>query len=142
MKTAQTTLNKVHLVALERGEPVVPSVIDYCLSEGIRAASVSAIGAVEGVEIGAFDPARKVYDRVQPEGVFELIALTGNIAEDDAGLTVFHAHVTLGDAQGRSVSGHLFQATCAVTVELVILELDADLKRELDEATGLKLWAP
>ena len=142
MKSAQTSLNKVHLLALERGEPVGPSVIDYCLNEGIWAASVSGIGAVEGVEIGAFDPARKIYDRVQPEGIFELIALNGNIAEDDEGMTVFHAHVTLGDGEGHAVSGHLFQATCAVTAELVILELDADLKRELDEATGLKLWAP
>lgn len=137
----QTDLRAVHLVALERGEPVIKTLIQYALQRNIRCASVSGIGAIGDVEIGAFVVGERRYQRTRLPGDWELLSLSGNLADDDEGKLVFHPHVVLGDADGQTRGGHLFQASCAVTVELVLHEYEWTITRRTDGFTGLKLWS-
>ncbi len=136
-----TDLRAVHLVALERGEPVIETLLEFATERNIRCASVNGIGAIDGVEIGAFVVGERRYQKTSLPGEWELLSLNGNLADDDDGATVFHPHVVLGDAEGHTRGGHLFAASCAVTVELVIHEYEGTLTRRPDEFTGLKLWS-
>jgi len=140
MEHSRRKPKQVLLVALERGEAVIPSVLEICEQQGIGAAWVQGIGAVCDVEIGAFDLQHRRYETTCPAGDWELLSLQGNIGRDETGAHVFHPHVVLGDLEGNTVGGHLFQATCAVTVELAIQEIGGTIQRRIDPEIGLKLW--
>lgn len=52
-----------------------------------------------------------------------------------------HAHAVLADSSGRVLAGHLVRGTI-FAAELYLKELaQADLNRDYDSQTGLKLWA-
>lgn len=140
MKHSDCEIAATRLLVLERGDEVVATILGFCRSKGIRGAWVQAIGAVEGVEIGAYDRERQAYVKARPEGVWELLALSGNVAVDETGAPVLHAHVVLGDEAGQARGGHLFEARCAVTVEVVLTVFREPVHRRLVPAVGLKLW--
>jgi uncharacterized protein len=54
-------------------------------------------------------------------------------------LTQVHAHVVVGRADGTAHGGHLLEAHVWPTLEVVLTEAPAHLRRELDEETGLPL---
>jgi uncharacterized protein len=140
MLQSQTRTAKVHLLALQVGEPLVASIVGYCGEHGIGAADVRAIGAIDEARLGAFDPAQGRYQQWEEHEARELLSLTGNVALLADGAPFLHAHVVLGDLSGVVVGGHLFEARCAVTVEVVITELECTIVRGYDEGTGLNLW--
>ena len=47
----------VHMLRLDRGEPVVASLCEYVGKAGIRGGSIVGLGALEGAEIG-YNPDR------------------------------------------------------------------------------------
>ncbi len=127
------------LAVLEPGEPVIPSVLTLAERHALDAAWVQGIGAVRDIEIGAFDRDARRYVTTRLDGDWELLSLQGNLGVDADGVRVFHPHVVLGDAAGEVRGGHLIEATCAVTVELLLQGLEGRLERDVDEPTGLKL---
>ena len=129
---------RVHLVRLDKGEPVLASLHEYVGRRRIRGGSVVGLGAIEAAEIGYFDPQRKAYDRTTIPGARELLSLVGTISRLD-GAPFVHAHVTLAGPDHSVVGGHLFEARVAVTGEFVIDEAPIASARVLDDATGLKL---
>jgi uncharacterized protein len=57
-----------------------------------------------------------------------------------AGRPFVHAHAVLSDKNGRTMAGHLIEAT-VFAAEIHLIELKGmNLERELDEETGLFLW--
>ena len=129
---------RVHVVRLDKGEPVVASLQAYLGEHRIRGGSVVGLGAVEAAEIGYWDAARRTYDRTTIAETRELLSLVGTISRLD-GKPFLHAHVTLGAPDHSVVGGHLFEARVAVTGEFVIQEGAIASNRELDDVTGLKL---
>ena len=131
-------LGEVHLLKLEIGDEVVKSVLEFARAQEIRAATVSAIGAMTDPVIGYFNVTSKDYDRHELSGNYEIVSLLGNIARKD-GEPLLHAHVVLGSSLG--VYGvHLFGGTICATGEFVITPLEGELKRSIDPATNLPLW--
>jgi len=129
---------RVHVVRLDKGEPVVASLQAYLGEHRIRGGSVVGLGAVEAAEIGYWDAARRTYDRTTIAETRELLSLVGTISRLD-GAPFVHAHVTLAGPDHSVVGGHLFEARVAVTGEFVIDEAPIASARVLDDATGLKL---
>jgi uncharacterized protein len=129
---------RVHIVRLDRGEPVIASLLDYLGRRRILGGSIVGLGAVEAAELGVFDPRRREYDRTVLAEPRELLSLLGTISRLD-GRPFVHAHVVLGNPDLSVVGGHLFEARVAVTGEFVIDAAPIASRRALDEATGLKL---
>ena len=127
-----------HLLRVDRGEDLVASITGYCDAAGISSASVSGIGAVQGVEIGFYQLAAKQYQRMRFEGIFELLTLSGNITRVD-GKAFMHAHATLGASDFSVLGGHLFAAEVAVTGEIFLVETRLALTRKMNDGVGLKL---
>jgi predicted DNA-binding protein with PD1-like motif len=74
-------------------------------------------------------------------GPLEIASCMGNIALDEEGRTVVHAHLVVSNEKGQAFGGHLMK-DCHVgaTAELVIGEaVGVDLRRIFDEKTKLKL---
>lgn len=105
------------MVRLFRGEKVHESLVHFAEKLSIPTASYYGIGGIAEVELGYLRLESKQYQKNLFEGDYELVSLIGNICELD-GKPFCHSHVTLGNENYQSISGHLFEATVFATVEL------------------------
>ena len=126
-------------IRLDRGEQVLTSLQQAFREANIRSGIVQAIGALEDVELGYFVLSEKQYRRKKLEGIFELLAFSGNISQVD-GQAFLHAHAVIGDPEFRVWGGHFFDAKVAVTMEVFVYPVNYALSRQHDTFTGLKLW--
>ena len=65
------------------------------------------------------------------------MSLTGNICREDDDY-LLHLHAVLGDEKKSVVGGHFIEGKVEITGEIVLLKTNLDVKRKLDEKTGLK----
>ena len=141
MMTKKLTCQKTdvgYLVRLMQGTRVTETLGAFFEEEGISAGVISAIGALEAVELGYFDRAARTYLRKTFSEIYELVSFTGNISLVD-GVPFMHAHAILSNADYTPIAGHFFDATVAVTMEAYIQPFSVTITREPDETTGLKL---
>jgi hypothetical protein len=107
----------------------------------VRLGRVEAIGAVQKAAIGFYNQETRAYQFESFEKPLEITKLTGNISLKD-GIPFVHAHVTLSDASGSCVGGHLAPGTVVFACEFLIEIYDGPaFKRSLDDQTGLALWS-
>ncbi|MFQ5908487.1 MAG: PPC domain-containing DNA-binding protein [Thermoplasmata archaeon] len=125
------------VVKLERGEEVLASLEKALAERGITSGLVlSGIGALEGVELGWFDPLGGQYVRRHLEGSHELLSLQGSVTlEADPPL---HVHASLAGSDHGAVGGHLFEGSVSVLAEIGIQHLEGlRMTRRKNPATGL-----
>ncbi len=68
------------------------------------------------------------------KGPFEIVSLVGTLSQDGC-----HTHISLGDSKGKTISGHLKEATVLTTAEIVLgLTEKLQFSREFDKETGWK----
>lgn len=132
--------NGRYVLALARGENVIETLTNFCAKEGINAATLSGIGAVERVKIGYYDLAKREYFFRDEPGVFEVASMQGNVALVE-GKPFIHAHAVLSrcDETLECIGAHIKEAFVAVTLEIVLIPLDMQLSRKLNDDIGLKL---
>ena len=88
--------------------------------------------------LGYFDwPSRK-YEKIPVNEQVEVLSLIGDIAVKD-GQSAVHAHIVVGRSDGSKRGGHLLEAHVRPTLEVVIDESPAHLKKQLDPESGLAL---
>ena len=90
------------------------------------------------VKLGFFDRVRKDYEPIPIAEQVEVLTLAGDIAMKD-GEPQVHAHVVVGEADGTAWGGHLLEGHVWPTLEVVLVESPAELRRTLDKETGLAL---
>ncbi len=127
-----------YLLRLMKGAPVMHTLEAFLARQEIYGGVISAIGALEAVELGYFHREKREYQRRKFSGVYELVSFTGNISRVE-GKPFVHAHAVLSDAEYRPIGGHFFEGIVAVTVEAYIRRLSGNIRRTPDEETGLKL---
>jgi predicted DNA-binding protein with PD1-like motif len=106
---------------------------------GVRAGLLIVIGSLKMVVLGYYRGGEYKYIRL--EGPLEIASCTGNIAVDERGETIIHAHVVVTNERGEAFGGHLMQGSIVgVTAELTIIEgIGLNLQRTFDEKKKLKL---
>ena len=125
---------------LPHGKDLITSIEDFCIELSIQMATFSIIGAVSSVTFGAYDQKQQVYVTVTEEAPLEIVNCIGNVSLKD-GDPVVHAHIVLGDKQGKTMGGHLFSETILFVGEIDLQELTGKpLERVYDDTTGLMLW--
>jgi predicted DNA-binding protein with PD1-like motif len=129
---------KLHVVVLERGEEAVSSLLRFARDEDVRSAQITAIGAFSEIVLGFFDPLRKRYEEISLREQVEVLTLTGNFTEASGGPGL-HAHVAVGKRDGSAHGGHLMRGQVAPTLEAIVVEVAAELRRRIDPETGLAL---
>lgn len=107
----------------------------------LSAAYFTGIGAFSAVTLGYFDWEKKEYQPIEIREQVEVASLTGDVALKDDRPEV-HAHLVVGDARGHAHAGHLIEGHVRPTLELVLTESPAELRKLVDEETGLALIAP
>ena len=131
--------NDTYVVRMDRGEEIMGTLTDLCEQEGIRLASVAAIGAVDRAVVGLYDVGEKVYHKKEFREPMELTGLLGTVTEKD-GKPYLHLHATLCDANMLSHGGHVNELYISATCEMILRLLPGEVGRRLDETTGLNLF--
>ena len=124
-------------IRLFKNENVNYKIKEACKLHKVKTAVVlSGIGQLKNVKLGYFKK-KEDYTPDLFKSPYELLSLTGNICRDKDGY-LLHLHAILGDEKKNTVGGHFIEGQVSITCEIVLLKSDMDIKRELDEETGLK----
>jgi predicted DNA-binding protein with PD1-like motif len=127
-------------VVLGTGEEAVGSLLSFAREHGVTTGAFTGLGAFQGVTLGFFDVDRKEYERIRLDEQVEVVTLVGNFATKD-GEAKLHPHVVVSKRDGRAFGGHLLEAHVRPTLEVVVTEMPAQLRRVTDPETGLPLLA-
>jgi uncharacterized protein len=127
---------QVHVIILDTGEEAFAALTRFANEAGISAASLTAIGAFERATVGWFDIASKSYRKIEVNEQCEVLSAIGDVALGDDGL---HVHIVLGLADGATRGGHLLAGTVRPTLEVVLTEVPATLRRKKRADLGIAL---
>lgn len=123
---------------LDRGDEVMSTLQRFATEHSLTASRVTAIGAFESATLGYFNWDSKEYERIAVDEQVEVLSLVGDIALDGDEPKV-HAHVVLGRRNGQAMGGHLLEARVRPTLELMLVESPAHLRRVCDPVSGIPL---
>src|SRR5947207_8236137 len=130
---------RIHVVVLDAGEEAFTALARFANQTAILAASVTAIGAFERATVGWFDFAAKTYRKIEVDEQCEVLSAIGDIAVGDDGKASLHIHVVLGLSDGSTRGGHLLAGTVRPTLEVVLTEAPAKLRRKKRADLGIAL---
>lgn len=125
-------------VILQTGDEVIACLTDFATRERITAAQVSAIGALSDAELQYFDWETKDYRKIPVDEQVEVASLLGDVAEAD-GKPALHLHIVIGRRDGSAMAGHLGTAHVRPTLEVIVTESPAHLRKRHDPESGLAL---
>ena len=128
-----------YFIRIDKGEEIVSVLSEFCNLKSIKLGKISAIGAVNEVEIGIFDLFKKEYHSNNIKGTFEILSITGNITSKND-KPYLHMHIMLSDSKYNAFGGHLNRAIVGATCEVIIEELNGKLDRYFDEKLGINLF--
>jgi len=122
----------------DSGEEVMENLTRFVRDQNISAARFTAIGAFSAATLGYFDLDRKDYVHIAVDEQVEVLSLIGDVAieKDEAKI---HAHVVLGKRNGTAHGGHLISARVRPTLEVILVQSPAFLKRTYRPEVGLAL---
>jgi hypothetical protein len=126
----------------DKGDEVMKELIAFAEQEKLAGAHFTAIGAFSEVTLGYFQRDRKAYKRMVLAEQVEVLSLLGDIALDPTGVAKAHAHVVVGLSDGQTRGGHLLAARVWPTLEVILVESPAFLRKRHDPDSGLALIDP
>ncbi|MEV4539471.1 PPC domain-containing DNA-binding protein [Asanoa sp. NPDC049518] len=117
-----------YVMVCDPGEDAVAALHELADRERLEAASITGLGGFEHATVGWFDRAVNDFRRNEVDEPAEVLSLIGNVAEGPDGPSL-NVHVVLGLADGTTRGGHLLAATVFPTLEAVVTETPAELRR-------------
>ena len=130
---------ETRVIILDSGEEAFATLTKFANDDGITAASLTAIGAFERATVGWFDFDKKTYKKIEIAEQCEVLSAIGDIAVGDDGKASLHVHVVLGLADGATRGGHLLEGKVRPTLEVVLRDTPAHLRRKRKPDIGIAL---
>jgi len=130
---------RTFVVILQTGDEVLGSLQRFADAERILAAQLTAIGALSDVVLLYFNWQSKQYAKIPVTEQVEVASLLGDIAEGPDGKPALHVHLVVGRHDGSAMAGHLGEAHVRPTLEVIVTESPAHLRKKKDRETGLAL---
>jgi predicted DNA-binding protein with PD1-like motif len=130
---------RTFVVVLATGDEVRGCLRRLAEEERLSAAQVTAIGAFQRATLRFFDWETKAYQPIPVEEQVEVVSLNGDIALDQEGRPKLHLHAVLGRRDGAAMGGDLEDGVVRPTLEVIVTESPAHLRRAEDPETGLAL---
>lgn len=127
------------VVVLDDGEEAFSALQEFARKEGVSSASLTAIGAFSRATVGWFDFASKSYKEIAVDEQCEVLSAIGDIAVGDDGKASLHVHIVLGLSDGSTRGGHLLKGTVHPTLEVVLTQTPAKLRRRKRADLGIAL---
>ena len=127
-----------YVVVCDPGDEAVAALTQFAQAEDLEAASIAAVGAFEHAVVGWFDRAAKDYRRIRVDEQCEVLSLLGDVAEGQDG-PILHMHTVLGLSDGTTRGGHLLEGKVFPTLEVVVTETPAELRKVMRPDIGIAL---
>jgi uncharacterized protein len=129
-----------HVLVFDKGDEVMENLTRFARERRLTAGHFTAIGAFEDVTLGFLEPETMEYAPIRIDEQVEALSIVGDISLE-SGEPRVHAHVVVGKRDGSAHGGHLLEAHVWPTLEVVLTESPAHLRRSVDPETGLPLIA-
>ena len=124
---------------LAPAQDLYQALTDLCVFHGVTLGHIQGIGAVTRAVIGYYDPnAGKYIENTFPHQM-EIVSLNANLSIRN-GKPFVHAHIALGDMDGRVYGGHLMPGTEIFVFEYVLTVGEGFLERVHAPDLNLALW--
>lgn len=127
-----------YVVVCDPGDEAVAALTQFAQAEDLEAASIAAVGAFEHAVVGWFDRAARDYRRIRVDEQCEVLSLLGDVAEGQDG-PILHMHTVLGLSDGTTRGGHLLEGKVFPTLEVVVTETPAELRKVMRPDIGIAL---
>jgi uncharacterized protein len=129
---------KTYVLVFDPGDEAMDGLLAFSRAHGLTAAHFTAIGGFNHVALGYFDRARRDYDRTPIAEQVEVLSLIGDVAVDDGNPRI-HAHAVIGLSDLTTRGGHLIEGRVWPTLEVVLQESPAQLRRRSRPELGIAL---
>ena len=126
---------------LEPDDDPVAVLTDTAREYQLASAQITAVGGFSSATLGYFDRARHKYQRIPISEQVEVLSLVGDVAHDND-QRVVHVHCVVGLRDGSTRGGHLLEARVWPTLEVIVSEWPAYLRKRFDPALGLAVIDP
>jgi uncharacterized protein len=127
-----------YVVVCDQGDEAMASLKQFARTERLEAAQITGVGGFERATVGWFDRMTRKFRHIPVDEPSEVLSLIGDVAEgqDGPGLNI---HVVLGLSDGTTRGGHLIEGQVFPTLELVVTENPAELRRVMHPDLGVAL---
>jgi predicted DNA-binding protein with PD1-like motif len=132
---------KQYAVIFYTGDEAFSGLLEFAEKYKVTSAHFTAIGAVSSATLGAFDPQRKMYKKIQIDGQHEVIGMSGDIAlyQDKP---VVHTHMAVSGLDGTTRAGHVLAAYVLPTLEVMVTVDPGTMQKRFDPESDLVLIEP
>jgi uncharacterized protein len=127
-----------YVVVLDMGDDVLERLGTFFREQRIAAAKFYGIGGFRRVTLAYYDMEAKRYLPIEVDEQVEVVSLIGNLAAYHDEPRV-HAHCAVGHRDGRMTGGHLLSGIVRPTLELMVEEIAAGLRRTDRPEIGIPL---
>jgi uncharacterized protein len=135
-----------YVVVCDPGDEAVSVLTQFARAERLEAAQITAVGAFERATVGWFERATvgwfdreaRDYRRILVDEQCELLSLVGDVAEGQDG-PIVHVHAVLGLSDGTTRGGHLLEGRVFPTLEAIVTETPAELRKIMRPDIGIAL---
>jgi hypothetical protein len=133
-------VGKMYFARILEGEDLAEAIKKRLEETGIKAGIFFLIGSLKEAALGYYKEGQ--YKSIRLDGPLEIASCMGNIAVDEKGEVIVHAHLVVSDEKGEAFGGHLMKDShVGATAELVVIEgVGVNLLKVFDEKTKLRLW--
>jgi len=132
----------VHLLRIPTGEDLLGTLEAFVTDNGIEAAWLSYLGAVQTASLRYYDQDEREYRDFHIHHHLEVLSGMGNVSLLD-GKPFIHTHAVFADSSGKAFGGHVNHGCRVWALEVKIEEFEGEAPiRQFDDATGLSLWGP
>ena len=132
---------RTFVCALGHGDEAMSALASFAATHQLGASHFTAIGAFSRAIVAYFDWTSRQYRQMTVDEQVEVLSMVGDITLDEDQRKV-HAHVVLGKADATAHGGHLIEGAVRPTLEVVITETPAHLRRRFDPESQLALIDP
>jgi len=127
-----------YVVVLEPGDEAIKALADFAGTQQLSAAQITGIGAFERATVGWFDRRTAEYHPIYVDEQCEVLSLIGDVAIGAEGPQL-HVHAVLGLDDGQTRGGHLLAGHVWPTLEIIVSESPAELRKTYHRDLGLAL---
>ncbi|MEM3550076.1 MAG: DUF296 domain-containing protein [Candidatus Bathyarchaeia archaeon] len=133
-------IGRVIFSRIMEGEDLIDAIKSRVDDSKVKAGVLSVIGTLKRATLGYYRDGEYTY--IHLDSPLEIASCIGNIAVDESGETVIHAHIVVSNEKGEAFGGHLMKGSnVGATAELTVIEVSGvNLQRAYDEKTKLKLF--
>jgi uncharacterized protein len=127
---------KIHVFRVKPDLELFSEITRYCKENNlVSGVLLGIIGSLRKATISYIYDLPAKYKSVNYDGLLEIVAAQGSVALNGT-TPIIHVHIQVSSEKGCH-GGHLVEATIFSTAEVVIGELDFQVKKKLDSYTGL-----